>query len=505
MKTYHAGFVLTILVTALMAPGIQAEPEKRNNRFNVLFIAVDDLRPELGCYGADYVKTPYIDSLAKDSIVFRQHFVSVPTCGSSRYALLTGRSPMISGVKGGQNNALYGGPTALKQEQQPGAQSMPELFRRSGYHTVLIGKISHTADGKVFAYNGQGDGRAELPHAWDEYATPYGPWKRGWGTFFAYADGKHREDGGGHKDLKQFTVAKDTDLPDGLMADAAVAKLKELKKQNKPFFMGLGFYKPHLPFTAPKQDWDSVAEWDIPDPAFREGMDSKFVNKNSGEFYKYSMPWAKSRPLALDDAQQARRAYLACVRYIDRQIGKILVTLAVEGLADNTVVVLWGDHGWFLGEGAQWGKHTPLEDALHTPLIIRAPGVAPGDSLSLASTVDIYPTLMDLCKPTFTETAYPLDGFSLMPILSGEKTSVRQVAVSTWNNAITYRMQSLRLVFQDKDGEKANMELYDMRDKAKSYVNIAGKEPELLKGVLQQVDVWEDAARARLKDRESNK
>ncbi|MEM9345102.1 MAG: sulfatase [Planctomycetota bacterium] len=502
MRTHRIGSVLAFAITALLVLGVQAEPEKRNNKFNVLFIAVDDLRPELGCYGVDYVKTPNIDSLARGSIVFRQHFVSVPTCGSSRYALLTGRSPMISGVKGGQNNALYSGPAALKQQQQAGAQSMPELFRRSGYHTVLIGKISHTPDGKVFEYNGKGDGRSELPNAWDEYATPYGTWKRGWGTFFAYADGKHREDGGGHRDLLQFTAGKDNDLPDGLMVDTAVAKLKELKKQNKPFFMGLGLYKPHLPFVAPKQDRDAVAEWDVPPPVLREGMTSKYINKKSGEFYQYTMPWEKSRPLGLEDAQEARRAYLACVRYIDRQIGKILVALALEGLADNTVVVLWGDHGFFLGEGAQWGKHTVLEDALHTPLIIRAPGVAPGDSLALASTVDIYPTLLDLCKPTFTKTAYPLDGFSLMPILNGQQTSVRQVALSTWGNAISYRMQSLRFIFEDKGGEKTNMELYDMRDKAKSYANIAEQEPDLLRGVLEQVDVWEDAVKTRLEQRE---
>lgn len=301
---------LALMLAVLLLGGAsstQAAPDETNNRYNVLFIAIDDLRPELGCYGVDYVDTPNIDKLASTGVTFLQHFAAVPTCGASRYALLTGRSPLSSGIRSG-NNALHSGPTALKAEQQPGAQSLPELFRRSGYRTTLIGKISHTADGKVTAYNGTGDKRHELPHAWDDFATPYGPWQRGWGTFFAYADGKHREDGQGHRDLMEFTAEKDTDLPDGLMAEAAIEKLKELKGKDEPFFMGLGFFKPHLPFVAPKQDWDAVSLWDVPPPVMREGIDTHYANEKSGEFYKYKTTFEKSRPLALEDAQQARRA-----------------------------------------------------------------------------------------------------------------------------------------------------------------------------------------------------
>lgn len=445
----------------------QAAPEKTNNRYNVLFIAVDDLRPELGCYGKDYVDTPNIDKLASTGVTFLQHFVAVPTCGASRHALLTGRSPLNSGVRGG-NNSMY----KLSQEQLPGAQSMPELFNRSGYHTVLIGKISHTADGKVTSYNGTGDKRPELPGAWDDLATPYGPWKRGWGIFFAYADGKHREDGGGHRDLLEFTVEKDTDLPDGLMADRAIEKLKELKDKDQPFFMGLGFFKPHLPFVAPKQDWDAVALWDVPPPAMREGMKTQYANKKSGEFYGYNTTWKKDRPLAPDAAMQAKRGYLACVRYTDRQVGKVLDALEKEGLAGNTIVVLWGDHGWFLGEGAQWGKHSPLETALHSPLIISAPKMKQGlKTDALASTIDLYPTLMELCKPSFTETTYDLDGVSLMPVLSGKVEDVQTMVESTWGNATSYRTLSKRIIFVGKDNLK-QIEVYDTKKKDGAYRNI---------------------------------
>lgn len=482
-------FCLTALLIGCTSP-TTAEPAdaaphaKQNNRYNVLFIAVDDLRPELGCYGVDYVKTPHIDKLAATGTVFKQHFVAVPTCGSSRYALLTGRSPLSSGVRGSNNGALFTGPVSLKQEQQPGAQSLPELFNRSGYQTVLIGKISHTADGKVTAYNGTGDGRPELPHAWDDYATPYGDWKRGWGVFFAYADGKHREDKQGNRDLMQFTVEKDTDLPDGLMAQQAIDKLKALKahteKTGEPFFMGLGFFKPHLPFVAPKQDWDAVAKWDVPKPEFPNGIDTAYMPK-MGEFYQYKMPWKKSRPLAMEDAMQAKRAYLACVRYTDRQVGKVLDALEEQGLADNTIVVLWGDHGWFLGEAGIWGKHTPLETALHSPLIIRAPGLdKPGMKTdALASTMDIYPTLMDLCKPKFTKTEHKLDGISLLPVLAGQATSVQERVVSTWNNATTYRSQNLRSVYRLKGEELIERELYELRKPEGAWIDVYQKMPKL--------------------------
>ena len=229
---------------------------------NVLFIAIDDLRTELGCYGVDYADSPHLDQLAAEGTLFTNHFVQVPTCGASRYALLTGRSPAASGAL--QNGAMYSGRTALNPQQQPGAQTLPELFRRSGYHTTLIGKISHTADGRVYEYNGSGDGRDEIPLAWDDKLTPFGKWQRGWGIFFAYGQGRHREDGNGNKDLMQFSVENDDDLPDGMMASAAIEQLKQLGNSEKPFFMGLGFFKPHLPFVAPRQDWEAVRDRNIP-------------------------------------------------------------------------------------------------------------------------------------------------------------------------------------------------------------------------------------------------
>jgi len=460
------------------------EPLPANNRYNVVLICIDDLRPELGCYGVDYVETPNIDRLAAEGILFRNHFVCVPTCGASRYAMLTGRSPEASGVRRG-NNAFYQGNSALSQEQVPGAgaESMPELFCRSGYHTVLMGKVSHTADGRVFAYDGSGDGRDELPNAWDELATPLGDWGRGWGVFFAYEGGAHREDGQGHRDLMQFTAENDDDLPDGLMASAAVEKLAQLRDRDEPFFLGLGFFKPHMPFVATRGDWEAVQDWDVPPPAHPQRADTAHWH-NSGEFYGYNVPWEKTRPLATEDAMQARRAYLACVRYTDRQVGRVLDALDELGLADNTVVVLWSDHGWFLGEGALWGKHAPLEYALNSPLIIRAPSEDDAEYFSqglatdaLASTLDLYPTLVDLCQSGLTQTRYPLDGVSLGPVLRGEASGVRDQVKSYWGNAVTIRSADYRLVMRG-NGEEA--ELYDITHPQRVFENLASQRPDLV-------------------------
>jgi len=453
--------------------------EKNSNRYNVLFIAVDDLRPELGCHGIEAAQSPHLDAFSKDAMLFNRHYVQVATCGASRYALLTGRSPANSGVTR-NNQAAYSGPSAFQQKQQPGAQTLPELFRRSGYRTIDIGKISHTPDGRVYAYNGKGDGRHELPNAWDELPTPFGPWKRGWGTFFAYAGGKHREDGGGHKDLMEFIAEEDDDLPDGMMATTAIERLGDLKSSGEPFFMGLGFFKPHLPFVATKKDWDAFENAEISLPP--EGkIDSPYWHR-SGEFYKYNAPYEKTRPLSPKAQRTAKRAYYACVRYVDRQVGRVLDELENLGLAKNTIVVVWGDHGWHLGEQQIWAKHTPFERANRSVLMIRVPGMteSAGKTDALVETIDLYPTLVDLCRPKFQKTEWPLDGHSLKPILQGKRRSVRDVAVNYWAGAVSVRSETHRLIVGKNRGQPVTA-LYDLSENLDSLKNVAEDNPELVK------------------------
>ena len=441
------------------------------NNYNVLFIAVDDLRPELGCYGVDYAQSPNLDAFAKEAVVFDRHYVQVPTCGASRFSLLTGRSPAKSKALG--NNAAK----SLKKGLDV-AQTFPEMFKRSGYKTACIGKISHSPDGRVFAYNGKGDGHEELPNAWDELPTPFGSWKRGWGAFFAYAGGKHREDGKGNKDLMEFKAIKDTDLPDGLMAETAIKQLRKWK--NERFFIGLGFYKPHLPFVAPKQDWDAFAKVKIPNPPNEKKPKTKNWH-GSGEFYKYKAPFEKSKPLKQQALTDSRRAYLACVRYVDRQIGKVLSELKSLGLDKNTIVVVWGDHGWFLGDMQMWGKHSAFEEANRSALIIKAPGIKPQLSSALVETLDLFPTLVDYCQPADQKLNHELDGLSLKKILEGHSSSIRPAAKSYWGKRISIRTVSHRLI---TDGKSA--ELYKMDGVYTDGKNIAEENPELIKEILKQ-------------------
>ena len=483
-RTFLKGALATTVACRLPKMTCAASESQRPN---VLFIAVDDLRPELGCYGATYARTPHIDKLAATGVSFTNHFVQVPTCGASRYTLLTGRSPANSGVTSG-NAAFYQGQAALSPQRLDAAQSMPELFRRNGYHTVCIGKISHTPDGRVFSYDGKGRGQPEVPHAWDELATPYGRWGRGWGAFFAYEGGKHREDGQGHQDLMEFEAEKDEDLPDGLLAQAAVDKLRDIKDGGKPFFLGVGFYKPHLPFVGTREDWEVMSQMDVPLAPHQEKPESAYWHA-SGEFYKYDAPFAKDRPLARTNQLKAKRAYLACVRYADRQIGKVLAALDDLGLSENTIVVLWGDHGWHLGDSQLWGKHTPFERAVHSPLVIRVPKIhsAGRRCEALVETLDIYPTLVDLCSLRNTRTEHPLDGKSLSSLLDSPKGEIREAALSYWKSAVSIRTRTHRLIARHVRDASSSIELYDMRESWDPLHNRATDELELVQHLLKYV------------------
>lgn len=478
-------FLTRMVYAAALFVGTSAFADKP---MNVLFIAIDDLRTELGSYGETHVPSPYLDQLASEGVLFLNHYVHVPTCGASRYALLTGRHPSESRVTNG-NNHFYRGPAQLSHDLTDAAQTMPELFRRNGYYTVNIGKISHTADGRVFEYNGKGDGRDEMPHAWDKLATPFGMWGRGWGVFFAYANGVHREDGSGAQDLMEFTVKNDDDLPDGLNATVAIKKLRELKDREVPFFMGLGFYKPHLPFVAPKQDWDAVKDITAPDAQHPEYHPSAYKNEKSGEFYKYTTPYEKTYPLDHDARMTARRAYWACVRYVDRQVGRVLDELDSLGLRDNTIVVVWGDHGWNLGDGAQWAKHVAHERALKSALIVRAPGITESGlrTEAIVQTTDLYPTLIDLCDLGETRTEFPLFGRSLKPVLSGDSSTIHETVTSYWRNAESIRDDRYRLIATRTEGGFDNIELYDLDDGPDPVHNIAKDHPDIVERLLDQL------------------
>lgn len=461
-----------------------------DNRYNVLFICVDDLRAELGCYGIDAIQTPRIDKFAQSALVFNNHYVQVPTCGASRYALLTGRRPSVS--HGTHNGSMTGGESALKPDRLDGAQSFPELFRRSGYHTVCIGKVSHSPDGKVLAYNGKGDGRHELPNAWDELRTPYGQWKYGWGCFFAYAHGASRETTAGkskRRPVYQHPEVPDNGLPDGMMCDEALKVLGELKSKDKPFFLAVGFFKPHLPFVAPakyRRLYDGV---DVR-PAVNQQLEKSAYWHGSGEFYGYQAPHPNTKPLAIPDQIECKKSYYACVSYIDAQIGRLIDRLKALELEDNTVVVIWGDHGWHLGDHAIWGKHSPLEKANRSALIIKVPGMAAAGKRTdaIVESLDLFPTLVDVCQPEFKKTSSPLNGMSLAPVLKNARHPGKDYALSYWLDARSVRTPDFRLIARKNEDSYFDLELYDHQNDPEEMTNIAGQKPEVVQRLLKKIE-----------------
>lgn len=456
MKRYYLLLLLPFLACFSCLEKTKAPTEKPN----LLFIAVDDLRPELGAYGKSYVHSPNIDRLGKEGILFKKHFVNMPTCGASRYSLLSGKWPRSQA--GLRNTAIQ--ELIAKKSDGSEAESFVHQLRRNAYYTVGIGKISHYVDGKIMPQNQAEVKGWELPHSWDEMLLDVGKWRGSWGVFFGYADGSNRNDR--KKEVKPYETAdvEDEGYPDGLTANLAIKKLKELKEKEQPFFLGVGFFKPHLPFNSPKKYWDLYEREEIPlspNPGIPEDIHLASLHA-SGEFNQYKLGEEKNsleKPLSDEYARKLRHAYLACVSYMDALIGKVLDALEETGLADNTIVVLWGDHGWHLGDQRIWGKHTLFDRALHSPLIIRLPkGEDGGQQIEeVVSTTDIYPTLMQL-----TGTARPegLDGRDMSRLWTDEDAAWDNHAWSYFRQGISLRTEQYRLTKYFRE-EAPQIELYD--------------------------------------------
>lgn len=460
------------------------QPKQEKQKYNVLFIFVDDLRPELGCYGSKYIHSPNIDGLASSGTLFTKQFVAVPTCGPSRACLLTGRRPRT--IDELSNDVLE-----IKQKAHiplGSPESFVDNLRMNGYYTVGIGKISHSADGYIYKYRSPKSEDRELPKSWDEMLFDAGKWGTGWNAFFGYSDGSNRNER--NNEVKPYEAADVTDegYPDGLTANLAVRKLEELSQNEKPFFMGVGFFKPHLPFNSPKKYWDMYDEANIsltPSPDIPQNVNLASLHE-SGEFnngYRLGDENASlSRPVSDAYARKLRHAYYAAISYSDAQVGKVLTTLKELGLEKNTIVVLWGDHGWHLGDDRVWGKHTIFEWALKSPLIIRMPGMQKGRvSNCIVSSIDIYPTLMELCG---VKAPSNIDGRSFAILLKyPNKRDWKNVAYSYFKKGISLRTDNYRLTKYYRT-EMPNIELYDHKTDPYENKNIAALYPEITDSLL---------------------
>ncbi|NNE00585.1 MAG: sulfatase [Pirellulaceae bacterium] len=432
---------------------------------NVLLICVDDLRPELACFGKEYIHSPTIDSLARKGRVFHRHYVQAPTCGASRFALLTG----TYGPAG--NGALFARAERLTQDPSTVSPSMPAWFRQHGYTTVSVGKVSHHPGGRG-GPDWNRDDEPEMPNSWDRHLLPAGPWQHPRGAMHGLANGEIRKNAR-DMDLFQSVKGDDSIYPDGLIADESVRQLDALavNADNQPFLLAVGIIRPHLPFGAPAKYMQHYQDATLPVTPHPEKPKGKTTWHGSGEFMKYNR-WNRNPNDDAGFALQVRRHYAACVTYADAQIAKVLERLDHHSLRKNTIVVLWGDHGWHLGEHAIWGKHSLFEESLRSPLIISYPEMPePGASTrAMVETLDVFPTLCDLAHlpvPDF------VDGRSLRPMIESSADATGHAALAYHGKAKTIRTDTHRLILHG-DG---HVELYDHASAAGETENVAAKDP----------------------------
>jgi iduronate 2-sulfatase len=455
---------ITFILSCLLAVGYPIGAQSVDQPPNILLICVDDLRPEIAAFGTDYIITPNMDRLAASGRAFRRHYVNAPSCGPSRFTLLTGRygpSP---------NEALFQRAAALEggREVPP---SMPEWFRQNGYRTVSVGKVSHHPGGM----GGQvwnDSSIIEMPGAWDAALMPTGDWQHPRGSMHGLANGHIRSREPYTMDVMEAAPGEEATYPDDLITYSGREQLRQLAAGDEPFLLAVGLIKPHLPFGAPRRFLELYDAVEMPRPANPAKPKGVSTWHGSGEFRRYRLT---ADPL-VDSvyADSLRRHYAACVSYADDNIGKLLATLAETGADRNTIVILWGDHGWNLGHHAIWGKHNLFEEALHSPLIVSYPGMpaAGVQSEAIVESSGLFPTLCELTGlpvPDFTH------GRSFAANVRQPEVPGRP-AVGYYGEASTIRTDRYRLVAHPG----GRFELYDHRDDAYELRNVAESEPTVV-------------------------
>lgn len=417
------GFVLTLLASTWLAStclGQKTTTPKLAARPNVLFIAIDDLRPELGCYGSKIARSPNIDRLAESSVVFTRAYCQQAVCNPSRASLMTGLRPDSIKVWDLRTNF---------RDAKPEAVTLTQQFMGNGYHAVGIGKIFHN--------------NIQDPPSWSEPKLnvadyPFDPdavyrekenvaWLERKKQELISKGDTRRVDRFGKWYLKHVATENvdiaDDDYFDGAQTTVAIEKMGKLAGGDKPFFLAVGYYRPHLPFNVPRRYWDMYDRNKIPlaDNGFLPVKSPIMTVNTAREIRGYTdfqqAPKPHEGSFSEAQARLLKHGYLASVSYIDAQVGLLLAALQEHDLDKNTIVVLWGDHGWKLGEHNSWCKMTNYEIDTRVPLIVRAPGTDEQGKQChrLVEFVDVYPTLCDLADiPIRNE----LEGTSFAPLLS---------------------------------------------------------------------------------------
>ncbi len=452
-----------LLLATLSAFLLPTNAEPGSERPNVLFLAVDDLRPELGCYGAEHVHSPNIDKLAASAVTFEQAHCQLAVCNPSRVSLLTGLRP---------DSTRVWTLDVRFRHTLPDAVTLPQHFKSHGYQALGFGKIFHNPWPDNVSWS--------EPHAWPKGA---GLWSDEAKAELAAFKKSLREEGKPERLIDRLRArateivdCEDSEHTDGAIADQALEAMRRLAKGDQPFFLAAGFVRPHLPFVVPRKYWDLydrdaiplAKEAALPREAPTWAMNTMYELRDYFDYLDTPAPTEGS----LTEAQrrELKHGYLASVSFIDAQIGRLLDQLDRLGLAENTVVVLWSDHGWKLGEHNSWCKQTNYEIDTRVPFLIRAPGAAGNGqrSHSLVELVDVYPTLCDLAGLPLPEQ---LEGVSLRPILEKPETELKEGAASQFfrrdgsRDLMGYAWRTDRWRYVEwidwKDGKVVARELYD--------------------------------------------
>ncbi|MGJ8693565.1 MAG: sulfatase [Thalassotalea sp.] len=413
---------------------------------NVLFIAVDDLRPTIGAYGNQKIKTPNIDKLASEGFLFENAYASVPTCGASRSSLITSIRPTKDRFK-----KSY----ATVDVESPGAMTIPQHFRNNGYYAVSIGKIMHTID--------------DIVDHWDE-----NPWMPKKVNYFNQNNidimKKHNISYAAPYEISEIDDSQHFDYQS---ATRAINKMEALSKNDQPFFLAVGFTRPHLPFSVPKKYWNMYPEQSItlPNNYFNPRYAPKQAIHKNGEMRMYhGVP--KDGQVSDEMALNLIRGYHASISFADAQVGRVLDSLKQLGLEEDTIVVLFGDHGWQIGEHRLWNKHTTFKTGLHSPLIFKVPGKEPNvRTTAMTEFVDIFPTLCDL---TGLEKPKQLQGESVINLFDDPFDHQNTTAFGRWQSgdAIFTERFAYTEYYDNETGKYITNMLFDHANDPDENVNV---------------------------------
>jgi iduronate 2-sulfatase len=477
MKNPWKFLALSLVTGAQMLAAESAKP-------NILLICVDDLKPAIGCYGDAMAKTPSIDALAQRAVVFERAYCNQAVCAPSRNALMTSLRPQTLGIYDLATNF---------RKSRPDAVTMAQHFRQSGYKAQALGKIMHVGHG-----NGEDAASWDVPHFQGKtvgYALKENQALTREGALF---DNK-RPDQLPRGAATEMADVSDETYSDGQIAVEAIRRLQAAKSDKQPFFLAVGFLKPHLPFVAPKRYWDLHDPAKLPQPERLTPPDGApaYAPQFGGELRNYADMPSGSTPLSPELTRHLIHGYYAATSYMDAQLGKVLAELKKLDLEKNTIVVLWGDHGWHLGDHGMWCKHTNYEQATRIPLLVAAPGAKAVRSQALVETVDVYPTLAELAGLPAREG---LDGKSFAAVIREASGKHREFVTHVYPRqgmlGRAVRDERYRLVEWKNPGAEASTaeyELYDYQADPGETKNLAASQAELVKILAARIQAMPEA------------